>query len=114
MGISLESDSNYTIVIEARKTREVRIVVNVLTPESVIFKWYGPRGNQLDHNGRKYDIKMRNDQTILEVFDLNPYDAGVYRLDAINSLGKESLNRQVIVQGEKEKTNCLKLCSTCE
>ena len=112
MGISLESDSNDTIVIQAGKTKEVKIVVNFLAPENVTFNWYGPQGNLLDPDQRKYDIELRNDQTILKVFDVNPHDAGVYRLIAYNSIGKESLNRRVTVQGEKEHTNCLKLCST--
>ena len=114
LGISLESDSNDTMVIEASKTREVKIVVNVLAPENVTFKWYGPRGNKLAGDGRKYDIELRNGQTILKVFDVNLYDAGVYRLNANNSVGTVSLNRRVIVRGEKESTNCLKLCSTCK
>lgn len=113
MGISLESDSNDIIFIEARKTREMKIVVNVLAPENVTFEWYGPQG-KLHQDGNKYDIELRDDQTILKVFDVNLCDAGLYMLNASNRVGNKSLERRVIVQGEKENTNCLKLCSTCE
>jgi hypothetical protein len=110
----LESDSSDPIVIQAEKRKEMKIVVNVLAPENVTFNWYGPQGNQLYPDGRKYGIESRYNQTILKVFDVTLNDVGVYRLDANNSVGKESLSRQVIVQGEKEHTRCLKLCSTCK
>ena len=112
MGISLESDSSDTMVIEAGKAKEVKIVVNILAPENVTLNWYGPQGYQLYSDGRKYDIESRYDQTILKVFDVTLYDAGVYRLDAYNGVGKESLNRQVIVLGEKKHTNCLNTLKT--
>ena len=114
MGISLESDSSDTIVIQAGKTKEIKIVVNVLAPENVTFIWYGPQGNKLYPDERKYGVELRCNQTILKVFDVTGHDVGVYRFDANNSVGKESLNRQVIVQGEKEHTSCLNLCSTCK
>ena len=110
----MESDSSDTIVIQGGKKKEVKIVVNVLAPENVTFNWYGPQGNQLYPDGRKYGIESRYNQTILKVFDVTLFDVGVYRLDANNSVGKESLNRQVTVQGEKEHTSCLKLCSVCK
>jgi len=110
----LESDSNDTIFIEAGKTRAVKIVVNVLAPDNVTFEWYGPKGNQLYPDGRKYDIESRNDQTILKVFKVTWHDVGVYRLDAHNSVGKVSLNRSITAQGEKEHTRCLKMCSACK
>jgi hypothetical protein len=53
MGISLESDSSDSIVIQAGKTKEMKIVVNVLAPENVTFNWYGPQGNQLYPGGEK-------------------------------------------------------------
>jgi len=112
VGISLESDSSDSIVIQAGETKEMKIVVNVLAPENVTFKWYGPQGNQLHPDGRKYGIESRYNQIILKVFDVTLHDVGVYRLDANNSVGTESLNRTVIAQGEKEHTNCLKLCSS--
>jgi hypothetical protein len=110
VGISLETDSSDSIVIQAGKTKEMKIVVNVLAPENVTFYWYGPQGNQLYPDGRKYGIESRYNQTILKVFDVTLHDGGVYRLNVNNSVGKESLDRQVIVQGEKEHTSCLKLC----
>jgi hypothetical protein len=112
VGISLESDSRETIVIEAEKTKEVKIVVNVFAPENVTLNWYGPHGNQLYPDGIKYDVESRYGQTILKVSDVTIRDAGVYRLNAYNSVGKVSLNRRVIVQGKKIHTNCLKLCSS--
>ena len=110
MGISLESDSSDTIVIQVWKTKEMKIVVNVLAPENVTFNWFGPQGKQLYPDGRKYGIESKYNQTILKVFDVTLHDEGVYRLDANNSVGKESLSRQVNVQGEKKHTSCLKLC----
>jgi hypothetical protein len=114
VGITLKSDSNETIVMQVGQTKEVKIVVNVFAPENVTLDWYGPQGNQLHPDMRKYDIESRNDQTILKVFHPNLYDAGMYRLDAYNSVGKISLNRLLIVQGENLSTNCLKLCPSFE
>lgn len=110
----MESDSSDIIVIQGGEKKEVKIVVNVFAPENVTFNWYGPHDKQLYPDGRKYGIESRYNQTILKVFDVTWYDVGVYRLEANNSVGKESLKRNVIVQGEKEHTNCLKLCPTCK
>jgi hypothetical protein len=114
VGISLKSDSSEAIIMQVGKTKEVKIVVNVLAPEKVKFFWYGPQGNQLYPGSRKYDIESTYDQTILKVLNVTLYDAGVYRLDARNSVGNESLKRQVIVLGEKEHSRCLKMCSACK
>jgi hypothetical protein len=104
VGITLKSDSSETIFVRVGQTNEVKIVVNVFAPENVTLDWYGPKGNQLHPDVRKYDIKSMNDQAILKVFHPNLYDAGMYRLDAYNSIGKISLNRLLIVQGENLHT----------
>jgi hypothetical protein len=88
------------------KTKEVKIVVNVLAAEKVTLNWYGPQGNKIYPDGKKYGIEQRLDETILRVFDVTLYDAGVYRLDANNSIGKETFNRRVIVLGEKIHICC--------
>jgi hypothetical protein len=100
--------------MQAGEKKEVKIVVNVLAPEKVKLIWYGPHGNPIYPNRTKYNIESTSDQTILKVLDVTLYDAGVYRLDAFNSVGNESLKRQVIVKGEKEHTKCLKMCSACK
>lgn len=114
MGISLKSDYNETIFVKVGQTEEVKIVVNVFAPENVTVSWHGPQGNQLHPDGKKYDIKYRNGQTILKVFHPNLYDAGMYRLYAYNKIGNKSLNRLLIVQGKNHGTNNLKFCLSCD
>lgn len=110
MGITLKSDSSETILVKVGQTKELKIVVNVFSPENVTLNWYGPRGNQLHPDVEKYDIKSGNHQTILKVFNPNLRDAGKYSLDAYNNNGKVSLNRLVTVEGENLSTLCLKPC----
>ncbi|XP_021926551.1 vascular endothelial growth factor receptor 1-like isoform X2 [Zootermopsis nevadensis] len=98
VGITLKSDSNETIFMQVGQTKEVKMVVNVFAPENVTLKWYGPNGNQLHPDMVKYGIESKSDQTILKVFHPNLYDAGMYRLDAYNSIGMVSLKRLLIVQ----------------
>lgn len=114
MGITLNSDSNKTIVIQVGKTKELKIVVNVFAPENVTLNWYGPRGNRLHPDVEKYGIESAYHQTVLKVFNPNLHDAGTYNLDAYNSNGKTSIKRLVIVQGEKVCTVCLKPCPSGE
>ncbi|XP_033610770.1 vascular endothelial growth factor receptor 1 isoform X2 [Cryptotermes secundus] len=98
VGITLKSDSSETILVQVRQTKELKIVVNVFSPENVTLNWYGPRGIQLHPDVEKYGIESGNHQAILKVFNLDLRDAGKYSLDAYNSNGKVSLNRLVIVQ----------------
>jgi hypothetical protein len=100
--------------VKVGQTKKVKIVVNVSALENVTMIWHGPQGNQLHPDGKKYDIKSRNNQTILKVFNLNLDDAGMYRLYAYNRIGNNSLNRLLIVQGKNHDTNSLKFCLSCD